>query len=223
MRLPGSTGQFNDDEIFFDASGTIASATAGQFILPKQRSRSSLYIENISSANMYFEFGGARATAVLGTGTAAGTIASVTVANAGMNYSIAPSVEIIGGGFGNGTMTTPTFSLQGTPDYFSPVAPAGRHAKAHCVMTGSAGALTISSIVIDDPGANYQYLPYIYLRNRLNDPFGCANPYQSSTASGILLVANGGSFTANSTVCTTDQVSVFCGTLNAAFTVKYTL
>lgn len=218
MRLAGSTGQ-SGFEYLFDASGTIAAGGTPQLILPQARRRSSLIINNISSSNMYFEFGAARATAVL----TSGAISSISVTNSGFGYTVAPVVEFLGGGYDNQSQTTPTFSLTGLPDYTSPRNPAGSPAKAHCIMTGAAGSMSISSIVIDNPGSGYSYPPYVFIRNSPNDPFGAANPFQGSAASGILLLANGGSYTGNGTVTTTDQVSVYCATSAAAYTVKWSL
>ncbi len=165
---------------------------------------------------MVIEIGGARATATL----SSGTVASCTVVNVGFGYSVPPTVEFLGGAWDSGYQITPTFTTAGLPDFPSPTSPSGRPAKAHCIMTGSAGSQTVSSIVIDDPGAGYLYPPYVFLRNSRNDPFGCAVP---SATSGILLLANGGSYTSNGTICTTDQVAVYCSATSAAFTCKYSL
>lgn len=220
MRLPGAVGQINYGEHLFDASGTITTGGTPQLILPKARSRSSLILVNLSAHNMYFEFGGARATATITNGA----VSSCTVTNAGLFYTVAPTVEFLGGAYDNGTQISPTFGgVTGLPEFPAPHAPAGKLAAAHCVMTGSAGALTVSSIVIDSGGSNYCYPPFVFLRNRPIDPFGVANPYQGSTASGILLLANGGSYTANGTICTTDAVSVYGTTTADAFCCKFSI
>lgn len=216
MRLPGAVGQVNNAEYLFDASGTISSGGTAQLLLPRARSRSSLIINNISDTAMYIEFGGARATASL----SSGAVSSCSITNAGLGFSLAPTVHFLGGGYDNRYQTTPTFSIVGLPEWPSPISPAGRPAKAHCVMTGSAPNMTVSSIVIDDPGAGYAYPPYVQLRNDPNDPYGCAVP---SATSGILLAASGGSYTPNGTVCSTDQFAVYCATSGKAFTVKWTL
>ena len=218
MRLPGAAVQLNQAEYLFDASGTITTGGTPQLVLPRARSRSSLVIQNLSSANMYFEFGGARASAAL-TGTSIGTI---TVTNAGLGYTLPPIVTFLGGAYDNQNQITPTFSLVGLPEWPAPRAPNGRPAKAHCVMTGAAGSKTVSSIVVDDPGLGYAYPPYVFLQNDPNDPYGAANPFQGSVASGIELVAQGSYYT-NGTICTTDQLSVYCATTSSAFTVKWTI
>lgn len=216
MRLPGSVGQVNAGEILYDASGTITSGSAAQLVLPKAHSRSSLFFQNTSPNDMYLEIGGARATATLTNGV----VTSVSVENAGFGYTVAPTVEFLGGAFGNGNQITPTFSgVTGLPDFMAPAAPNGSLAKAHCVMTGAAGAMSISSIVIDNGGKNYLYPPYVYLRNSLNDPFGSAIP---STSSGIVLTP-AGSYTVNATICTTDQIAVFCASATSSFTCKFSI
>lgn len=210
-KLVGSTGQYTGAEYLFDASGTIVSGSVAQLVLPKAKSRSSLIIQNVSSANMWVEFGGARATAAL---TTKG-VSSCTITNAGFGYSIAPNVKFLGGAYQNPNKISPTYTLQGLPDWPAPSHPA----TAHCVMSGAAGSMTVSSIVIDDPGANYCYPPYVWLDNMYNDLYGAADP--SVSPSGILLIANGGSYTSNGTICTTDQVAIYCASASAAFTCKY--
>jgi hypothetical protein len=218
MRLPGATGQSSYGEYLFDASGMITTGGTPQLVMGKARSRSSLILVNNSAHNMYFEFGGARATATL----TSGVVTSVSVTNAGLFYSVAPTVEFLGGAFDNGNQTTPTFAYNSLPEYPAPTSP-GSPAKAHCVMTGSAGALTISSIVVDSGGSNYAYPPYVFIRNRPWDYFGVANPFQGSATSGILLLANGGSYTANGTICTTDAISVYGTTTADAYCAKFSI
>lgn len=207
--LPGITGQ-NLRIRLFDASGTITSGGTAQIVLPEAKMRSSLLIENISDTDMFIEIGAARATAAITTGA----VSSISVTNAGLGYSIAPTVKFVGGAYPGSLTTALTLSLPSDASWPSP-----QHvAKAHCVMTGSAPNMTISSIVIDDGGSGYQYPPYVELTNSLLDPWGAAVP---STTSGILLKSSGGSYTSNGTVCTTDQISIFCASSSKAFTVKY--
>lgn len=216
MRLPGATGQTNNAEFLFDVSGTISSGGTAQLVLPRAKSRSSLIFQNISDTAMFLEFGGPRATATL----TAGGVTSCSVTNAGFGYTLPPSVEFLGGAYDNSIQSTPAYSLSGLPEYHAPTAPNGRPAKAHCVMSGAAGSMTVSSIVIDDPGAGYAYPPYVFLRNNKDDMFGCAVP---SATSGIELVAAGGSYNPNGTICTTDQMAVFCATTGKAFVCKFTI
>lgn len=208
--LPNIRGQNNRDRMF-DASGTIVSGGAAQLILPEAKMRSSLLVENISDTDMFVEIGSGRATAAITTGA----VSSVSVTNAGFGYSIAPTVKFVGGAYPGGLTTTLTLAKPSDASWPSPQHPA----RAHCVMTGSAPNMTISSIVIDDGGSGYQYPPYVELNNSLIDPWGAAVP---SATVGILLKANGGSYASNGTTCTTDQVSVFCASSSKAYMCKYT-
>lgn len=211
--LPGIRGQVYTDRLF-DASGAIATGGTPQLVLPVARIRSSLIIENISASNLFVEFGGPRATAVLTNGA----ISAINVTNAGFGYSIAPTVVILGGAMGSAgnPQIAPAYSLSGLPDWVSP----NKSAKAHCVMTGSAGSMSISSIVIDNPGSGYAYPPYILIHNHHNDPFGAAIP---SATNGMQLIASGGSYTPNGSVCTTDQVSIFGASTGQQFTCKFSV
>lgn len=209
-KLIGSSGQYLGAEHLYDASGTITTGGTPQIVVPKAKSRSSLIIENISDTNMYFEFGSARATATL----SSGTVTSCTVTNAGFGFSRPPRVRFYGGQDVQQTM--PTNALQGLPDYDAP----SSSARAHCVMSGSAPNMIVASIVIDNPGANYAYPPFVFLLNDPLDPWGCASP---SATSGILLLPSGGSYTPNGTICTTDQISVYCASTGKAFTCKFSI
>lgn len=198
----------------FDKSGTIASATLPQLLIPISNSRSSLTIQNISSSNMYVEFGGARATATVSNGAVTGC----TITNAGFKYTLPPKVIFYGGGNTGNNQNNPNFFSAGMPDYPAP----SNAAQGHCTMTGSAGNLSVLSIVIDNPGSGYAHVPYVYLLNDPLDPHGAANPFDSSVTSGVELLPWGTvSFDGN--VCTTDQCSIFCATLSAPFTVKFTI
>ena len=206
---------YNPDLVsrLYDASGTITTGGTAQLVLPQAKTRTSLIIENISAYNMFLEFGAARATAVVTNGV----VTSATVTNAGQGYSLPPQIKFLGGLVGsplnpNTTSYTPT-SL---PDW----SPANNMPSAHCVMTGTAPNKSVSSIVIDSGGSLLNCPPYMLLTNDPLDPFGgCI----ASATNGILLLANGGSYTANGSVCTPDAISIFCATTGAAFTCKYTL
>lgn len=211
--LPGIRGQIYKDRLY-DASGTIATGGTAQLLLPAAQIRSSIIIENISTGNLFLEFGSGRATASL----TSGSVSSCSVTNAGFGFSIVPAIKFLGGAFGppGNPQIAPAYTLQGLPDWTCPNKPA----QAHCVMTGAAGSMTISSIVIDDPGSGYAYPPYVQIMNHHNDPFGCAVP---SATVGLQLIANGGSYTANGSICTTDQISIFGATTGQQFLCKYTL
>lgn len=201
MQLVGVRGQQFFDPMF-DASNTITAGGTAQLVLPQQKQRSMLLIQNISDTVMFFDFGGPRATATI----SSGAVTSCTVTNAGFGYTEPPYIEFFGGGNMNNS------KYLGATEPFAP-APS-RPAKAHAVLT--AGAVT--SIVIDDPGAGYAIAPFVFLRNVLNDPNGSVLP---SATSGILLAANGGSFYSNGTTCTTDPVAILCATTGKAFTCKF--
>ena len=209
MMLVGAAGQIAQHNLY-DASGTIASNTLPQLILPRARSRSFLFVQNLSSANtMYIQIGFALATATLSTGT----VASVAVVNGGFGYSAAPHIEFLGGGASN------------WPSYLGatePTTPPPNHpAKAHCVMTGSAPNMVISSIVVDDPGSGYLIAPYVMIRAAQTDPNGALDPSLSS-GNGIPLLPLGGDYYLNGTVCPTDPVSIFCNNgAGQRFTCKF--
>lgn len=208
--LPNLRGQNNRDRLF-DASGTISSGGTAQLILPEAKMRSSFFIQNISDTVMLIEIGSARATASI----SSGKVNSVSVSNAGFGYSVAPTVKFVGGSYPGSLTTSLTLALSSDSSWPSPQRPA----KAHCVMSGSAPNMTIGSIVIDDGGSGYQYPPYVELTNNGLDPWGSAVP---SATVGILLPVSGGSYTSNSSICTTDQISVFCASSSKAYTCKYT-
>lgn len=208
--LAGIRGQTFSDRLF-DAGGTISSGGTAQLLLPVAITRSSLIIENISDTAMFLEFGSARATSSL----TSGTVSSCSVTNAGIGFSRPPIVTFLGGLLSN-RQSSPTYSLQGLPDWPSPQNPA----QAHCVMTGAVGSQTVASIAIDNPGSGYAYPPYVLLTNDPLDPFGSAVP---SATVGMELIAGGGSYTPNGSVCTTDQISIYCATTGKAFVCKYSL
>lgn len=207
--LVGIRGQRGFTDHLYDASGTTGAAA--QLILPVGFYRSSLIVENLSDTAMYLGIGGPTATVSI----SGGALSSFTVVNAGMGYSRPPQVILLGGGW-DANRGAPTYSTQCSADFPAPSHPGS----AHCVMTGSAGSQTISSIAIDDPGAGYVMPPYVLIQNDPLDPFGS---YVPSAGNGLLLAASGGSYTSNGSVCTTDQISIYCAASSKAFTCKYSL
>jgi hypothetical protein len=196
----------------YTADGSIATSGTPQLVLPRVPSRSFLMLQNLSSGSLWFEFGSARATAAL---TNNG-VSSVTVANAGFNFTKAPLVYFAGGGYGGNSSYLGLNQPGGqAPDSRIGV---GAVAVAHCVMTGSAGNLSISSIVVDSPGAGYAIAPYVYITNDANDPYGCAVP---SVGSGMLLAANAAPFILNGTSCFTDSIAVFGATAGQGFLCRW--
>jgi hypothetical protein len=206
--LVGSRGQYYADRLF-DVSGTITNGGTPQLLLPVALNRTSLIIQNISDTAMYISLGAPPATASL----TSGAVSSVSVGNAGFGYSMAPTVHFYGGTNSNRN-SSPAYTLSGLPDYPAPSSPA----TAVCVMSGSAPNMTISSITVTSGGSGYAYPPFVFLQNRSLDPYGCSIP---SATNGILLAASGGSYTSNGTICTTDQIGIFCATSGKAFTCKF--
>jgi hypothetical protein len=197
-------------DLTFDASGTITTGGTAQLVLPERNSTTMLLIQNISSGNLLFEFGSARATATL-TGT---KVSSVTVTNNGFNFTLAPEIEFLGGGRPYNTVMVPPAGVGAAGGYDAPTHPA----QAHCVMTtASAGGNQVNSITLDDGGTGYYSAPYVWIKNRRDDPSGCALP---SSTSGILLVPYG-SLCINDVTNPTDPISVYGATTGQAFTVKW--
>jgi hypothetical protein len=208
MKLVGAGGQAAQ-HVMYDASGTIASATLPQLLLPHAHlGRSSLLIFNLSTtAAMFLEIGSARATATITNGVVTG----VAVTNAGFGFSLAPTITFRGGGADQ----YPGFLGSGDPN--SP--PVAHAATAHCVMTGSAPNMSVASITIDNGGSGYLVAPYVAIRNRNFDANGCADPSVGS-GSGVLIPALG-RYEVNGTTCSTDPLALFCATLAAPFTCKW--
>ena len=208
MQLPQAKGQTQLDPIY-DASGSIASNTLPQLVLPMARGRSMILIQNLSTHSMWFDFGTAKAHCAI----TSGAVSSVTVDNAGFNFTYPPVVEFLGGGLKGFDGRPNTRFLGGNvPNYDGPTRPA----RAHAVLSGS----SIGSIVIDDPGAGYGIAPYVWIHNDVNDPYGATDPSQSS-GNGILLASGSAPLILNGTMCPTDPLAVFCGTADSLFTVKW--
>jgi len=188
----------------FDASGSIASATSAQLVLPEANSRSMLVLQNLSAKSMWFEFGAARATATL----SGSSVASFSVTNGGFGYTLPPIVMLFGGGTGgNGRYVGAT-----GPNYPMPSNPA----QAHATLSGG----VVNAIVLDYAGTGYVTPPLVFLMNNPNDPNGCADPSINS-GSGILLASASAPYILNGTACPTDAVAVFCGTTTSLFSCKY--
>lgn len=207
MQLVGSRGQIVRD-FTYDASGTITAGGTPQLVVPEHAYRTSLFIQNISSSAMYIEIGGARATASL-TGN---VVTSVAITNGGFGYTLPPLVYFLGGG---DRTRNPSYLCPGLPGNLSPSATA----LGTSTLTGG----VVTSVTISNGGNNYVKAPYVFLRSHENDPYGVASPFYSSTVSGALLTANGGSLYFNGTVQTTDAFAIYCATTGAAFTCKYTI
>ena len=211
MRL-GATGYQTRRDDLYDASGTL-SGTTPVLLLPVQRSRSLLIIQNTGVSTLYVDFGSARATAVMG-GTAPNRyVSSVTVTNAGQGFSFAPRIKFIGGGW---TQTEATSSS--TPDMDSP----SSYAVAHCVMTGTAPNMSIASIVVDNPGSGYQAAPFILIENDPRDMLGCVAASGTGGAGAIPLSSGSAAMRFDASFCPTTQVAIV-GQSGGSYMCKYAL
>jgi hypothetical protein len=196
----------------YTADGAVVAGGTPQLVLPVTPSRSFLMLQNLSAGSLYFEFGSARATAAL----TSGVISSITVTNAGFNFTKPPVVRFAGGGNSGNT----SFLGLNQPGGDSPNSSitAGRVARAHCVMTGTAPNLFVSSIVIDDGGAGYVIAPYVFIFNSDLDPYGCAAP---SATSGLLMATGAAPLILNGSSCPTDSISVYGGTTAWAYLCRW--
>jgi hypothetical protein len=213
MNLHGSREQTIRDH-YYRADGTIAASNTSQLLLPERKSTSFLILANNSNATLWFEIGGARATATI----SGGGLASFAITNGGFGYQVPPIVRLYGGGNG-GNPVCPGVGLYGWPapgdaGFTQPRmgSPTARQGIAHAVLT--LGVLT--SIEIEDPGSGYVVAPQVFLENAILDPFGCADPYFGSANSGFQLVA-GGSYYVNGTHCPTDAIAIWGATMGQSY------
>ena len=187
----------------YRADGTITTGGTPQLVLPRAAPRSSILIQNTSASDtITIEFGCARARATV----ANGKVTAITVTNAGFGFTYPPIVRFLGGG-------NPLNGLDlglGYPNQYAP----SDFASAHCVLSGG----SISSIVIDDPGAGYACAPYVQLLNDPNDNYGCAAP---SATSGFKLAAGASLYQAYNVV-TTDAIAVYGATTGNSWFCQYT-
>ena len=197
-------------DLTLDASGTITTGGTAQLVLPERLSTTMLLIQNVSAtATMFFSFGSAVLSATL-TGT---KVTSVSVVNAGFNFTYAPTVEFQGGG--NPTNTAMTAA--GLWGYDSPTHPA----RATCVMTSASPlpGLKIASVTVDDGGSGYRTAPYCWVKNSQLDPFGVATP--TANGAGTYALLPYGSLAINDFANPTDPIAVYCATTTAHFSVKW--
>lgn len=210
MKLTGIAYQ-GDRHFSYDASGTIASASLPQLVLPENPARSSLFLQNTSNALQWYGFGAGRATCTI----SGGVVNATTIVNGGFGFTRTPAVSFLGGGIlpGYGVQGPNTSYVGGSGANFpSPAHPATGHA----VLT--AGKIT--SIVIDDPGVGYVIAPYVFISNDALDPNGAFDPSVGSGA-GFQLYPGQSIYEAHSVV-TTDALSMFCATLSSTFACRWT-
>lgn len=207
MYLVSTKGQVRRDNVF-NASGSIASGSLPQLVLPESPSRGFLLFQNLSSTVMWLEIGPARATATLTAGVVTAisvTASTASIRNPGFGYTYPPIVNFVGGGDPFNTQQ----KSAGQYGYPNPNQPA----VATAVLT--AGAVT--SFTINNGGSGYVNAPYVFIQNDQLDPFGCADPSQNS-GSGYQIPVGGGSIVFESTFCPTDPIAVFCTTVGAQYT-----
>lgn len=204
-----NSGQQRRHDYGYRADGLTLSGSLPQLVLAESLSRSTFFFQNLSDTDMYLEFGSARAHAVL----TAGVVTSVVVDNQGFNFSLTPVIECMGGG---GQVPAVGVAQPGYPSPQAAYTAAGRPASLRANLVGG----KVTSISIDDPGSGYLAAPFVFIRNQMNDPAGCADPSVNS-GSGILLHPSA-SYSESPTICTTDSVAVFCSAPNKAFTCRWT-
>lgn len=193
----------------FNFSSSVTTGGTAQSVVPIQSTRSYLLVENTSASNLRTGIGGATATAAL-TG---GGVSSVSVNNAGQGYTYAPQVFFLGG-LG---LTGVSGSVAGGAGFEAPSDP--NKAAAHCVMTGSAGNLSIASVVVDNAGAGYLAAPYVWFENDPRDPYGGFSP--SATAGELL--QPGGSLVMDGSSCSSDQIFIFGASTGQTFVCRVVL
>jgi hypothetical protein len=190
----------------YDFSGTITTGGVAQNLLPIQKGRSYLLIQNLSTGPLSVEFGPARAVANL----SSGTVSSVTITNAGVAYTYPPTVQFLGGIVGS-----IGFAVPGSNNPNNNNAPISPGTLAQATATISGGAVT--AINISNPGSGYLYPPYIELMHDPRDPYGVAIP---SATNGILLGTQYASIIFEATTCPTRQVSIWGATTGQAYCCK---
>ena len=219
MKLVGSSQQQNRHYLY-RADGSIAIGGTAQLILGQSQARSHLLLANTSAGPLWVEIGTGGATCTI----SGGAVNTVTVTNAGFGFSKPPLVRFYGGGYAPGNNSYVGLAQPGAPapnsvaSAANTIEPLGKDAKAHCVMTGSVGSQSISSIVIDRGGSSYAIAPFVQIINSDLDPNGAAVP---SSGVGILLPAGGSPLVYNGTVCPTDPVAIWGAVTGQTFAARW--
>jgi hypothetical protein len=216
VAFPGIRGQTQIDD-WIDFSGTITAGGTAQTVLPQQLRRLAFYFQNLSIDNMYLGFGPPRPIATLSSGTISGiTMPGAAGGGNGRGWSVTPQVVISGGIIDGDYQQAPGANA------FGGAQAVGVPAQAHAVMTGSAPNMSVSSIVVDNPGSGYLVAPLVTLVN--NAPQlggGSCLPVSGATPSGIEVVSGSGYFSMmGSFLVPASQVSVVGAATGDAFICK---
>jgi hypothetical protein len=205
MKLQGSAGQVVQHPLY-RADGSITSGGTAQLVLPVARSRSFLYLQNISNGPLWFEFGPAVITCSITNGVVTGT----SIVNAGFGYTLPPVIRPLGGATGFGIGGSTSYLGVGQPGYPAP----SRPAQLRTVLSGNA----VNAVTIIDPGAGYVQAPFLYVFNDDLDPYGAAAP-----ANNVGMMLDGGSapLILNGTACTTDAIAVWGASTNQKFVCRW--
>ena len=204
-----SAGNQQVQHPWYAADGTITTGGTPQLVLARSAARSFLLLQNTSSTNLFFEFGSARATCTI----SGGVVNSVTITNAGFNFTKPPIVRFLGGG---NSGINPYLGLN-QPNGAPPSNPGPLSGNAVATGIANLSGNSVSSITITNGGAGYAIAPYVFIANSDLDPYGCAAP---SATAGMLLTP-GGSFYVNGTTCTTDPIAVYGATTGQAFVCRW--
>jgi hypothetical protein len=196
LKIVGSGGQQVQHFLF---RSDLTMSGAAQLVLARSQSRCLLLLHNAGINPMYIEIGAGAATATITNGA----VSSIAVTNTGFNFTKPPAVRLVGGGQA-GNSSYLGLNQPNGPGPNSMAGLTGHPAAAHCVMTGSAGAQTISSIVVDHGGAGYVIAPYVHIFNDDLDPYGAALP----AAGAALLLSAGNSLRFDASACPTESISV---------------
>ena len=195
MKGIGLGDQIREDYLY-RSDVTIASTNTAQLVLAQSQSRSSLILQNLGSHVMYIEIGAGRAHCAI----SSGAVTTVTVDNAGFNFTNPPLVRFLGGGTQSGVNN---YLGLNQPNGWAPSDPAS----AIAALSGGA----INTITVNHGGSGYVKAPYVLLINSDLDPYGCSAP---SATSGISLPANQSTPVAwNGATCPTGPIAVY-GTQN---------
>lgn len=194
-----------DNDDLLDFSGTITTGGTAQLLIPQQNGRCVFYFENISSANLTLYIGPPPVTVALTNGV----VSSVTVADNGLNWKVAPLVVLEGGIYTGNRNDRP-----GSPNTVSGNNYAGKTAT---VTANALNSGALNGFTINDGGSGYLVAPTARLVNPW--PQGGGGSGTPSATAGFLVVANG-SLSFEHTFCPTSCITIFGGTTGQAFTCK---